>query len=334
MAICDHDQAACCIKRRRLIACTSLLFVCPAVARGIDFPTRAVTIIVPFPPGGSTDRQGRLIAKGLSERLGKPVIVENHAGVGGELGAGIAARAGPDGHTLLLGGSTLVIEQILRTNLGFDAERDLAPIALIAEGPLILVASPSLDVKTVSALLALARQKPGQLAYASYGAGSHGHLAGEMLKVSANVDLLHVPYKGGAPALLAVMGGQVAAGIVTPLTAMESIRAGRVFALAVTGPRRLPALPSVPTLAESGVSDFKLEVWSAIFVPAKTPREIIARLSKEIVGVVQSAEVARTIEDQGAFVVTSGPDEVSQRIRSDFASTSRLVKAVNLRVDE
>jgi tripartite-type tricarboxylate transporter receptor subunit TctC len=334
MAIRGHDQAACCNTRRRLIASASLLLLCPAVARAVDYPARTVTIIVPFPPGGSTDLQGRLIASGLSERLGRPVIVENRAGAGGDVGSGIAARAAADGYTLLLAGSTLVIEQVLGSNLGFDPERDLAPVALIAEGPLILVASPPLGVKNVSELLTLARQHPGQLAYASFGSGSHSHLAGELLKASAGVDLLHVPYKGGAPALLAVMGGQVAAGIVTPLTAMESIRAGKVSALAVTGSRRLPSLPSVPTLAESGVSGIELEMWSAIFVPAKTPRKIIARLSKEIVAVVQSSEVTRTIEDQGAFVVASGPDEVSGRVHSDFASLSRQVKTINFKVVE
>jgi len=330
----DHDRPVFCNRRRELISCALLFAIYPALARAIDYPTTTITIVVPFPPGGSTDLQGRLIAKGLTERLGKPVIVENHAGAGGEIGAGIVARAASDGQTLLLGGSTLVIEQILRTDLRFDAQRDLAPVALIAEGPLILVASPSLHIDNVSALLSLARQHPGMLAYASFGSGSHGHLAGEMLKAAAHVDLLHVPYKGGAPALIAVMGGQVAAGIVTPITAMESIRAGRVSALAVTGSRRLPALPSVPTLAESGVSGFKLEVWSAMFVPARTPREIIARLNQEIVAVVGSAEVAKVIEDQGAFVVASGPDEIRRRMQSEFASTSQLVKAVNLRVDE
>jgi tripartite-type tricarboxylate transporter receptor subunit TctC len=329
-----REQVAYSSTRRRLIASASLLLLCPALARALDYPARTVTIIVPFPPGGSTDLQGRLIAKGLSERLGKPVIVENRAGAGGDVGSGIAARAAADGYTLLMAGSTLVMEQVLQANLGFDAEHDLVPVALIAEGPLILVASPSLGVKNVSELLTLARQHPGQLGYASFGSGSHSHFAGELLKASAGVDLLHVPYKGGAPALLAVMGGQVAAGIVTPLTAMESIRAGKVLALAVTGSRRLPSLPSVPTLAESGVSGFNLEMWSAIFVPANTPQEIIARLSKEVVAVVQSVEVARFIENQGAFIVTSGPDEVSRRIQSDFASLSRQVKAVNFKADE
>jgi tripartite-type tricarboxylate transporter receptor subunit TctC len=304
------------------------------VARAAEFPSRAITIVVPSPAGGAIDVLARLIANGLSVRLGKPVIVENRAGAGGEIGAAIVARAAPDGYTWLLGSSNMVIEQILRKDLGFDAEHDLAPVALIAEGPLILIASPTLGVKNVSELLALARRKPRQLAYASFGAGTHAHLAGEMLKAEAKVDLLHVPYKGGAPALMAVMGGQVAVAFITPLTAIESIRAGRVSALAVTTSRRLPALPDVPTIAESGFPAIDLDLWSAMFVPARTPREIIARLSYEIIAVVKSDEVTRTIEDRGAFIVTSGPDEVSRRIRLEFAETFRLVKAVNLNVDE
>jgi len=334
MAIEGRNRSAPYPGRRRFISSVLLSLLYPGVAFADDYSTGAVTIIVPFPPAGATDHLARLLASGLSERLGRPVVVENRPGAGGAIGAAVAARAAADGHTLLMGGSTLVIEQVLGSKLGFDPERDLAPVALLAKGPLILVASPSLGITTVAELLTLARQHPGQLAYASVGAGSHTHLAGEMLKAATGVDLMHVPYKGGAPALLAVMGSQVAVGIVTPLAAMENIRAGRVLALAVTGARRLPSLPNVPTFAESGVPGIELELWSAIFVPAKTPREIIARLSTEIIAVVQSAEVARTIEDQGAFVVTSGPDEVGLRVHSDFASTSRLVKAVNLKVDE
>ena len=333
MAVREDERVASCRTRRGFIACT-LLVLCPALGHAFDYPTKAVTIIVPFPAGGAADQQARLIANGLTERLGKPVIVENHAGAGGEIGASIAARSAADGHTLLLGSSTMLIEQILRPNQGFDAVRDFAPVALIAEGPLILVASPSLGIKSVSELLTLARQHPGQLAYASFGSGTHSHLAGEMLKAAAHVDLLHVPYKGGAPALLAVIGGQVAVGFVAALSARESIRAGKVATLAVTGSRRLPSLPDVPTMAEAGVAGYELELWSGILVPAKTPREVIARLSKEIVAVIQSADFTRFMAEQGGFIVTSGPDEVSRRVQADYASLSRLVKAVNLKADE
>jgi tripartite-type tricarboxylate transporter receptor subunit TctC len=334
MAIRDHDHAVRCNKRRGLLSGALLFLLCPALARAADFPARTVTIIAPVPTGGATDFLARLIAQALSERLGKPVVVENYAGAGGVIGTGIAARAKADGHTLFLGTSPLVMEQVLRANPGYDLERDFAPVALVAESPLVLVASPSLGIKTVSELLALARQHQGQLAYASFGSGTHSHLAGEMLKAVAKVDLLHVPYQGGSPALLAVIGGQVAAGFVTPLVAMGNIRAGKVAALAVTGSRRLPALPGVPTLAESGVSGIDLDLWAAFLVPAGTPREIIARLSKEIVAVLQSPGIVRSIEEQGAIVVARGPDEVSRRMRFDFVAYPLMVKAVNLKVDE
>jgi tripartite-type tricarboxylate transporter receptor subunit TctC len=317
-----------------LICCALLVLLFPPMAHADGYPTRTVTIIVPFPPGGAADQQSRLIAHGLTERLGKPVIVENHAGASGGIGTSIAARSAADGYTLLLGTSTMLIDQILRPTQRIDAVRDLAAVALIAEGPLVLVASPSLGIRTVSELLTRARQQPGQLAYASFGAGTHGHLAGEMLKAATHVDLLHVPYKGGAPALAAVLGGHVAVGFVTALTAGENIRAGKLTALAVTGSRRLPSLPDVPTMAEAGVPGYELELWSAIFAPAKTPPEIIARLNTEIVAVIWSADFKRYMAEQGGFIVTGRPDEVSQRIQSDLTTLSRQVKAVNLKADE
>ena len=223
MAVREDERLASCRSRSGFISSVLLLLLCPALGHAFDYPTKAVTIIVPFPAGGATDQQARLIANGLTERLGKPVIVENHAGAGGQIGAGIAARSAADGHTLLLGSSTMLIEQILRPNQAFDAVRDFAPVALIAEGPLILVASPSLGIKTVSELLALARQRPGQLAYASFGSGTHGHLAGEMLKAAAHVDLVHVPYKGGAPALVPSLAGRLRSVLLRPFPR------GRIF---------------------------------------------------------------------------------------------------------
>jgi tripartite-type tricarboxylate transporter receptor subunit TctC len=334
MTIRIDNRFACSRKRRILACCAMLVSMFPAMAHADEYPTKTIAIIVPFPPGGAADQQARLIAHGLTERLGKPVIVENHAGASGEIGASVAARSVADGYTLLLGTSTMLIDQILRPTQRIDAVRDLAPVALIAEGPLVLVASPSLGINTVSELLTLARQHPGQLAYASFGAGTHGHLAGEMLKAAAHVDLLHVPYKGGAPALAALLGGHVGVAFVTALTAGEFIRAGKLTGLAVTGSRRLPSLPDVPTMAEAGVPGYELELWSAILAPAKTPPEIIARLNAEIVAVIRSVVFKRYMAEQGGFVVTSRPEEVSRRIQSDLTTLSRQVKAVNLKADE
>lgn len=300
-----------------------------------DYPTKPITLVVAFPPGGGADTQARLIAKGLTERLGKPVVVENRPGAGGAIATTAVARAAPDGYTLLIGSSsTLVLEPILRPHPGFDAGRDFAPISMTAEMPLLLSASPSLGVKNVSDLLALARQRPGQLTYASFGAGTTAHLAGEMLKASAHVDLVHVPYKGSSAALVDLIGGQVSTAFTTPLSAMGNIRAGKVMPLAVTGSSRVPALPNVPTLAESGVSGFNLEIWFAVLAPSKTPPNILARLNGEIVSILRSVEVTRSIEEHGGVVVASDPGEVTRRIQAEFTSISRLVKSANLRLDE
>jgi tripartite-type tricarboxylate transporter receptor subunit TctC len=306
-----------------------------ANASGADYPTRPVSLVVAFPPGGGADTQARLIAKGLAERLGKPVVVENRPGAGGALGTSVVARAAPDGHTLLIGSSsTLVLEPLLRPDSGIDALRDFAPVTVAAEMPLVLTVSPTLGVRTVSEFLALARKKPRQFTYASFGVGTTAHLAGEMLKTSAHVDLVHVPYKGSPEALVDLIGGQVSCAFTTTISAMGNIRAGKVVPLAVTGSKRLPTLPKVPTLAESGVPGFNLEIWFAVLAPAKVPPEVLARLSKEIVSVLRSTDVTRAVEEQGGIVIASEPGEVTRRLRTDVASISRLVKAANLHIAE
>jgi tripartite-type tricarboxylate transporter receptor subunit TctC len=304
-------------------------------ASAADYPTRPITLVVAFPPGGGADTQARLIAKGLTERLGRPVVVENRPGAGGAIATSAVARAAPDGYTLLIGSSsTLVLEPMLRPDSGFDAQRDFAAITVTAEMPLVLTVSPRLGVRTLSEFLALARQKPGQLTFASFGVGTTAHLVGEMLKASARVDLVHVPYKGSPEALIDLIGGQVSAAFTTTISAMGNIRAGKIVPLAVTGSKRLPTLPNVPTLAESGVSGISLEIWFAVLAPSKVPHEVLARLSKEIVSILKSPEVTRSIEEQGGIVIASDPGEVTQRLRSDVASISQLIKAANLRIDQ
>jgi tripartite-type tricarboxylate transporter receptor subunit TctC len=313
-----------------VIACVG----CTGVSAA-DYPARPVTLVVAFPPGGGADTQARLIAKGLAGRLGKRVVVENRPGAGGALGTSAAARAAPDGYTLLIGSSsTLVLEPLLRPGSGIDALHDFAPITVTAEMPLVLTVSPALGLRSVAEFLALARKKPGRMSYASFGVGTTAHLAGEMLKTAAHVDLVHVPYKGSPEALIDLIGGQVSSAFTTTLSAMGNIRAGKVVPLAVTGSKRLPTLPKVPTLGESGVPGFNLEIWFAVLAPSKVPPEILARLSKEIVSVLKSADVTRAVEEQGGIVIASEPGQVTQRLRTDAASISQLVKAANLRINE
>jgi tripartite-type tricarboxylate transporter receptor subunit TctC len=304
-------------------------------ASAADYPTKAVTIIVSFSPGGSTDAQARLIAKGLAERLGKPVVVENRPGAGGRIGASLAARATPDGHTLFLGTlSTLVIEPVLRTNVDYDPQRDFAPITLITEAPLLLVVSSSLPVGSIADLLAYARKPSVNLTYASWGPGTAGHLLGEMFKASTGIDATHIPYKGGAPALTDLLGGHVTMMFSTPLMSGPHIRSGKVRALAVTGSERLATLPQVPTFAETGLQRLEFQVWLALLAPAKTPEEIIARLRKEIATVVRSSEFTRSVANEGAVVIASSPQDLAKRIQSDALSIQRLVRETNLKVEE
>jgi tripartite-type tricarboxylate transporter receptor subunit TctC len=318
-----------------LAVCAMLMGLVPVPVSAIEYPTRTVTIIVPASPGGAADVQARLLAKGLAQRLGKPVVVDNRPGAGGRIGAGLAAQATPDGHTLFLAStSVFVIEPILRTNVGFDPQRDFAPITVVAEMPLVLVASPSLSVKSVPDLLAAARQRPGQLTYASWGPGTLAHLDGELFKAATRADIVHVAYKGAGPALIDIIAGQVSIMFASPLAAMPNIRAGKLAALAVTGSKRLPVLPKVPTLAEAGIPGFEIELWFAVVAPANTPLEVTARLNEEIVTVLKSPAFTRSVEDQGGFVVASHPGELSRRIRADSVSVTRLVKAIGLKVEE
>ena len=321
--------------RASALVLAAILSVASSHPCAADYPSRTVTIIVPYAPGASTDAQARQIAKGLSERLGKPVVVENRAGAGGRIAASMAARAAPDGHTLLFGTlSTLVLEALLRTNIGYDPQRDFAPITLIAEAPLVLVVSSSLPVRSIADLLAYARKPSVNLTYATPGPGTAAHLLSEMFKASAHIQAIHVPYKGAAPALTDLLGGQVSMMFTTVQTAGSQIRSEKVRALGVTGSERVPALPQVPTFAEAGLQGVDLQTWYAVVAPAKTPGEIIARLHKEITTVAKSPEFIRFVTTEGVVVIASSPQGLAKRIQSDFESVERLIRETKLKVEE
>ena len=298
-----------------------------------DYPTKAVTIIVPFPPGGSTDVQARLVAKGLAEHLGKPVVVDNRPGAGGSIGARVAASAAPDGYTMLFAStSSLVSEPVLRARGNIDVLRDFAPITQITDMPFLFVVSSSSPAHTLADVVAQARKRPGEATFASWGNGSAGHILGEMFKISTKTDALHVPYKGEALGVTDVIGGQVSMMFVTPVN-MPHIRGGKLRALAVTGDKRLGVLPDVPTFIESGFRGIDLPMWFGFVIPVKTSPEIIARLHKEITGVLKSPEFSRAAEGLGVTVVGSSPTEFTQRVRLDSALVADLARVANLRMD-
>jgi len=299
-----------------------------------EYPTKTITMIVPFPAGGTADAQARLIAKGLSSRLGKPVIVDNRPGAGGRIGTDAAARAGPDGHTVLMGSiSPLAIEPVLHLSANYDPQRDFAPLTLITEMPFVLVAGPTVQAKNLSEFIEYGR-KTDKLTYASWGLGSSGHLAGELFKKSTGVNMLHVPYKGAVAAITDMVGGQVSAMFGLPIDMIGQVKAGRLRAYAVTGQKRLTMLPDVPTFAESGVTDVDLRAWFGFVVPVKTPPEIRSRLQSELVTIVRSPQFSDWAESQGVVVVASSPEVLAERIRSDSALASKLAKSISLNLDD
>jgi tripartite-type tricarboxylate transporter receptor subunit TctC len=329
------------VRHYPLVTHASALIVAVVLGVGLDracaadYPSRTVTIIVPYAAGASTDAQARQIAKGLSERLGKPVVVDNRAGAGGRIAGSVAARAAPDGHTLLFGTlSTLVIEPVLRTSVDYDAQRDFVPITLIAEAPLVLVISSSLPANSIADLIAYARKPSTNLTYATPGPGTVAHLLSEMFITTTRIQAVHVPYKGAAPALTDLLGGQVSMMFTTVQTAGSQIQSGKVRALGVTGSERIAALPQVPTFAEAGLRGLDLQVWYALVAPAKTPADIIARLHKEITAVAKSPEFIRSVKAEGAVVVASSQQDLARRIQSDSNTVRRLIKETNFKLEE
>jgi tripartite-type tricarboxylate transporter receptor subunit TctC len=291
------------------------------------FPSRTVRVIVPYPPGGATDLIARLVAQKTPERLGQPMIVENRTGAGGVIGAEVVAKAAADGHTILLSSPAEVAILPHLQKMPYRADRDFAPVSLAAVTPLILVVHPALPVRTVKELIALAKARPGQLTYASAGTGGVQHLAGELLKITSRVDLVHVPYKGAGPAMPDLLGGHVAMFFAGMPPAVPHVRSGKLRALAVTTTRRSPTAPEVPTMQEAGVPGFDISNWFAYFVPAGTPAEVIAKLNAELVRALKMPDVVEKLAGVGAEVVGSSADELAQFVHSESEKFARLIKA-------
>ena len=311
----------------------ALLGLMPFFAPAQDYPRKPIRMIIPYPPGGPTDILGRIVAQNLSERLGQQVVVENKPGASGMIGADLVAKAPPDGYTLLANASIHVINPSLYKNATYDALKDFAPVSLIAEVPLVLVVAPGLEVKSVKELIALAKSKSGKLNFASSGNAAAPHLAGEAFKIAAGVDMQHVPYKGSGPALTDLMGGQVQLMFDSLPSSISHVKSGKLRAIAVTTAKRSSALPSVPTIAESGVPGFDISTWYGIWAPAGTPTEIVSKLSGEIAKIVKLADVRERLGGLGAEPVGNSPDEFAAYCRSELAKWAKIVKASGATVD-
>ena len=312
--------------------CVALaVWTSPAVAQ--EYPARPIRLVVPYPPGGGNDTLGRLVAQRLSTALGSQVFVENKPGAGGNLGTELVAHAKPDGYTLTLG---FVANFAMTPHLGkvnYDPIKDFAPISMVAQGYQILVVNPSFPAKSVPELVALAKAKPGTLNFASGGNGSPLQLVAELFKISAGIDMVHIPYKGSSPAAAAVVAGETQMVFGGVVSSLPLIRAGRLRALAVTAPQRIDALPDTPTMIELGYPGVEASSWYGLFAPAGTPAFIIQRLNKEMVDLGQNAEHREQLSKQGQEAVYSAPEELGQYVKSESEKWARVIKTAHIEVD-
>jgi tripartite-type tricarboxylate transporter receptor subunit TctC len=304
----------------------------PAAAQAEVYPSKPIRLVVPYSAGGGADNAARIIAARLTTTLGQTVVIDNRPGGSGMIGAQAVATAAPDGYTVLYDASAFAVNPALR-KMAFDPAKDLVPVSLAVTVPNILVVPPSAPYKTVQEFVDHARKHPGEMTYASYGAGSAAHLIGELLKNQAGIDLLHVPYKGGAPALTDVMGGQVNAYFANAASGMSYVKSGKLRALAVTSAKRMASMPDVPTLAESGFKNFEVLEWNGFFVPKGTSSEIVVKLSREIQAATNDPATRQKLVGLGVDPIGSSPDVFSKFVQTEMSRWAALVKSNKITVD-
>jgi len=321
---------------RAVMAAASVALVAfgPAPAGAQPFPARPAKLVVPFPPGGPLDVVGRGIAQKLSETWSQGVVVENKPGAGGNIGADFVAKAPPDGYTVVVGAlSTHAVNPNLYAQMPYDAKKDFAPITLVAITPNVLVVNPTLPVHSVKELIAYAKAHPGKLSFGSGSTGSAGHLAGELLKVDAGLDMVHIPYKGAAPATQALLAGDTQLMFDNLANAMVQVKAGKLRALAVTTSQRSKLAPDLPTMAEAGVPGFDISTWFGLMAPAGTPPEVIARWNADVTRILNTPEMRERLIAQGAEAAPDTPAEFTRFIADELARYARIVKASGAKVD-
>lgn len=303
------------------------------LAYGQVYPFKAVRMLVPFPPGGGTDYTARLIGQKLSELWGQPMVVENRPGASTTIASEIVARAAPDGYTLIMASVNHTINPSLYAKIPYDTIKDFAPVTVAVTAAYVLVVHPSLPVKSVKELIELARAKPGQINYSSSGSSGPQHLAGELFKLMSSADLTHVPYKGGGPAAMALLGGHVSVMFSTPVSAMPHIKAGKLRALAVTSKERSVAFPDIPTISEAALTGYEAVTWWGILAPARTPRDIVAKIHGDVVHVLQTADTRSRLATEGVNPAGSSPEQFSLMIRDEIVKMAKIVKAANVKLD-
>jgi tripartite-type tricarboxylate transporter receptor subunit TctC len=317
------------MKLSRAIA--ALLALSAAHAYGQAYPTRPIRILVPSTPGGSVDTLARTIAPKLSEKWGQQVVVDNRAGAGGAIAGEMLAKAPPDGYTLMMGTIAATATNVSLQKTNYDPIKDFAPITLVATQNLMLVIHPSVPAKSVKELIAVAKAKPGQLSFASAGNGTGGHLSGELFKLLAGIDLLHIPYKGVAPALVDVVAGQVSMTFASLISGTPHYKSGRLRALAVTGAKRSIALPELVTMQEAGVKGYESATWYGMLAPAATPADIVTKLNTEIVAILRQPEINDRLSQEGAEPVGNTPQQFGAHIRSEIEKWRKVIRAAGIK---
>jgi tripartite-type tricarboxylate transporter receptor subunit TctC len=304
-----------------------------SLSQAQTFPSKPITMVVGFEPGGGTDTVARVVAKFMSDNVGQQVLVENRAGAGGNIAVDHTIKSAPDGYTIVLAnvGALTVNPHLMR--LGYDPLRDLAPISMAVVFPNIIVTHPKANARTLAEFVQRAKEKPNTVTYGSSGVGGAGHLAGELLEQVAQIKLVHVPYKGGGPAMRGLVGGEIDSYISTPVAALPHVTSGRVFAIASTGAKRSSALPNVPTIAESGYPGYEAVNWYAYLAPAKTPRPIIEQLNREIGKVLRAPAAAALLEKQGVDPEPTTPEALAAYMKREYETWGKVVKQANIKAE-
>ena len=314
-------------------ACCVLAMLVPQLGGAQSFPSQPIKIVAPVPPGGGVDILSRALAQKLTESFGVPVLVENKAGASAVVGTDFVAKSAPDGYTLLMGYSVLATNRFLQQSLPYDLDRDLTPVINVGYIPLILVTPPSFPPDSVKDLIALAKAKPGQLAFASGGAGAGAHLSGELFKHQAGVNLVHVPYKGNAPALNDLLGGHVQIMFDTITTSLPHVKSGHLKALATTGAVRSPLAPDIPTMIEAGLPNFEISAWYMMFAPKKTPKDVIVKLNAALNAAISDPEVVKRMSAQGVSFVGGTPEQAETFLQSEVTRWGEVIKTSGIKAE-